>query len=315
MELHPQDDPRQGNGGATVQAVLPQQWYCVQCGGTPAAPVTVRGHRGRLLWMTFLHRTGPFCRDCGLAIYRRMTLENVWLGWWGPFSMFINAATMLFNTLTYREIARLAPPIPGMPGKPLDPGKPLFRRPAALGFLIPAALVSLAIALIVTSAGSSDATGTSAAPRTSGEALAIDLRGLCRTLSAQMPDAEQLGPMKPIEPYADVRSAQNCIWHSDSRFVTVEVHAIDDARAEYRTMTEWMSDPKGGGSSPEDVPGLGDRAVVAAATHYADTGAAVVLQAGHITARITWTGRDLPYVDAKNQAITVARTTTQLARK
>lgn len=313
MRSQPQDGLRQEHAG--FQSVLPQQWYCVQCGGTPAAPVTVRGHRGRLLWMTFLHRTGPFCRDCGLATYRRMTLENVWLGWWGPFSIFINAATMLFNTLTYREIARLAPPVPGMPGKPLDPGKPLFRRPAAFGFLIPAVLVALAITLIVTNTGASQPTSAGVAPRTSGEALAIDLRGLCQSLSTQMPESEQLGPMTPIAPTSDKRSAQSCAWHSDSRFVTVEVQATDDADTDYRTWTERMSDAKWGGSPLQDVPALGDRAAAAAASHYADTGGVVAVRSGHVTARITWTGRNVAYPDAKEHAIAVARTAIGLAKK
>ncbi|MBB5911204.1 hypothetical protein BJY24_000071 [Nocardia transvalensis] len=301
----------QPHSGPAAGSVLPQTWYCVHCGGTPAAPVTIRGHRGRLLWMTFLHRTGPFCRNCGLAVYRRMTLENVWLGWWGPFSMFINAATMLFNVLTYREIARLAPPIPGMPGQPLDPGKPLFRRPAAIGFVIPAAVASLAIALIATNATSSSATSTSSSSATSAETLAIDLTGLCRTLSTEIPEPERLGPIT----YADKRSAQTCTWDSDTRYVLVEVQATDDAASDYRARTKWMASSGSGGARLEDVPGLGDRASAAQSKHYADTGAAVVVQAGHLTTQVTWTGQGVSYADAEQQAIVVARRALELAKK
>ncbi|WP_280265976.1 hypothetical protein [Nocardia wallacei] len=148
-------------------------WYCTHCGGTPAVPVTIYGHRGLVLWMRFLRRSGPFCRDCGLAIYRQMTLENVWRGWWGPFSVFINAVTMLFNLLTYRDITKLPPPIPGMPGRPMSPGKPLFRRPVAFGFLIPAVLSVSATALVVTS-GVLDEIGRERAPTASAEVLASD---------------------------------------------------------------------------------------------------------------------------------------------
>ncbi|MFF3568708.1 hypothetical protein [Nocardia jiangxiensis] len=129
--------------------------YCAHCGATPAAAVDVRGHRGLLVFMQFLRMPGPFCRDCGLATYRRMTVESVWLGWWGPMSMFINPLTMLFNLFAYNSIAKLAPPVPGMPGRPMDPGKPLFQRPAALGFLIPIVLTTVILtAIVISSTGS-----------------------------------------------------------------------------------------------------------------------------------------------------------------
>ncbi|WP_460695739.1 hypothetical protein [Nocardia thraciensis] len=240
-----------------------------------------------------------------------MTLENVWLGWWGPFSMFINAATMLFNVLPYRDIARLAPPVPGMPGKPLDPGKPLFRRPGALGFLIPAALAGVATAIAVTGAGSSDTTSAAMTSSTSAETMAIDLSGLCRALSTHMPESDLLGPMNPLQ--NDMRSAQSCTWRSDSRYATVEVQAIDDAEAHYQTATERMSDPKWGGSPLEDIPALGDRAAAASTTHYTDTGATVAVQLRNMTAQVTWTGRGVTYPDAKERAIAVARKAIELA--
>ncbi len=137
---------------AQHQSWAPQQLpalYCRHCGATPAAAVDIRGHRGFIVFMQFLRMSGPFCRDCGLATYRRMTLENVWLGCWGPMSMFINPLTMLINLIAYNSIAKLAPPIPGMPGRPLDPGKPLFQRPAALGFLLPIAAWSLILTAMV----------------------------------------------------------------------------------------------------------------------------------------------------------------------
>ncbi|GEM31813.1 hypothetical protein NN3_28200 [Nocardia neocaledoniensis NBRC 108232] len=115
--------------------------YCRHCGATPAAAVDIRSHRGLLLWMQFVRMPGPFCRDCGLATLRRMTLQSVWLGWWGPLSLMINPITLLANASAHSRIRALGPPIPGMPGRPMDPGKPLFRRPAALGFLIPVAFL------------------------------------------------------------------------------------------------------------------------------------------------------------------------------
>ncbi|WP_280385119.1 hypothetical protein [Nocardia wallacei] len=114
-----------------------QRLYCLHCGATPAAAVTIRSHRGFILMMQFVRMPGPFCRDCGLATLRRMTIESVWFGWWGPLSLIINAITILSNMSAHSRIAQLPPPIPGMPGQPMDPGRPLFRRPGAIGFAIP----------------------------------------------------------------------------------------------------------------------------------------------------------------------------------
>ncbi|WP_067695870.1 LppU/SCO3897 family protein [Nocardia jejuensis] len=109
--------------------------YCRDCGATPAAPIQIRGHRGLIVYMKFLTAHGPFCRDCGLATYRRMTVENVWLGWWGAFSMAINPITIMINLTAHQTLQQLPPPIPGSPGQPADPGKPLLRRRSFIAFL------------------------------------------------------------------------------------------------------------------------------------------------------------------------------------
>ncbi|WP_194289677.1 hypothetical protein [Nocardia macrotermitis] len=140
-----------------VQQPMMQQpmVYCAHCGATPAAAVTIRGHRGFIVFMQFLRMSGPFCRDCGLSTYRRMTVESAWLGWWGVASSIINPITMLINLAAYNSISKLAPPLPGMPGRPMDPGKPLFQRPGALGLLIPIVVPLLLILLsVLGSAGS-----------------------------------------------------------------------------------------------------------------------------------------------------------------
>ncbi|MBB5915964.1 hypothetical protein BJY24_004876 [Nocardia transvalensis] len=122
--------------------------YCLHCGATPAAAVTIRSHRGFVLWMQFVRMPGPFCRDCGLATLRRMTIESVWLGWWGPLSLFINAVTLVADMSAHSRIVQLPPPIPGMPGRPMDPGKPLFHRPGAIGFLIPVSIQLLVTVIL-----------------------------------------------------------------------------------------------------------------------------------------------------------------------
>ena len=123
--------------------------YCGQCGATPAARVDIRGHRGFLIFMQFLKMPGPFCRDCGIATYRRMTSESLFLGWWGPISLWVNGFVMLLNLPGRSTLGKLPPPIPGSPRQPLSPGKPLYRRPAVIGFLVPLVLYTLILIAVI----------------------------------------------------------------------------------------------------------------------------------------------------------------------
>ncbi|MFD9410551.1 hypothetical protein ACFWBN_26530 [Streptomyces sp. NPDC059989] len=138
--------PQQGAYGTHPQPGPPG---CRLCGAWPAAPATVRGHQGMIVLMRFLSLRGPFCRDCGLSTYRRMSSDTLWQGWWGPLSLFITPVTLLVNLGPRAAFRRLAPPVGGF-RPPLDPGKPLWRRTPALLALVPALLVLLALpALLV----------------------------------------------------------------------------------------------------------------------------------------------------------------------
>jgi hypothetical protein len=120
--------------------------YCRVCGSTPAANVTFRGHQGMIILMRFLRRPGPFCRDCGLATYRDVTSKSLVQGWWGVLSVFINPIVMLTNLGSRSAVVALPPPVPGAPRPPLNPGKPMLRRPAMLMLLLPVAGI---LALVV----------------------------------------------------------------------------------------------------------------------------------------------------------------------
>ncbi|GAB2719141.1 hypothetical protein [Nocardia thraciensis] len=221
--------PRSTPARAPIVPAPQRLWYCAHCGGTPAAPATIYGHRGLLLWMTFRRETGPFCRECGLATYRRMTLENVWRGWWSPLSVFINALTMLFNLLTYRDISRLPPPIAGMPGRPMRPGKPLSRRPAALGFLIPAALVVVAIGLVAHS-GVLGRIGAEPTPIASDVALqdSGDLSDGC---------AEQRTYFTRADPYAGAGPHPVVVFRTDEMG---NVNPADSSGWDLNRARQWM---------------------------------------------------------------------------
>ncbi|MFD7155189.1 hypothetical protein ACFV9C_11340 [Kribbella sp. NPDC059898] len=100
--------------------------------------------------MRFLKLQGPFCRTCGVASVRDMTSKSLWQGWWGIGSSIINPITMLMNIGPMQKFKKLPEPTPG-PGRPMDPGKPLFQRPAIVMLLVPFAVIAL---LIVTNLNS-----------------------------------------------------------------------------------------------------------------------------------------------------------------
>ncbi|NUR93728.1 MAG: toxin-antitoxin system, toxin component [Kribbellaceae bacterium] len=120
------------------------QLSCRFCGGYPAVDATVRGHQGMIILMRFLKLRGPFCRTCGIASVRDMTSKSLWQGWWGIGSSIINPITMLMNIGPMQKFKRMPEPTPG-PGRPMDPGKPLFQRPAILMLLLPIAFIALLI--------------------------------------------------------------------------------------------------------------------------------------------------------------------------
>ncbi|NVK80051.1 hypothetical protein HG542_20635 [Streptomyces morookaense] len=115
----------------------------------PAVGATVRGHQGMVVLMRFLRRSGTFCRPCGTSLHRRMTADTLAQGWWGPLSMVITPFTVLANVLgPRRAFRRLGPPSAGW-RPPLDPGKRVLLRPAALVVTLPFALVLLAVPLLI----------------------------------------------------------------------------------------------------------------------------------------------------------------------
>ena len=118
---------------------------------------TVRGHIGMVLLMRLLKLEGPFCKTCGVAATRDMTAKSMWQGWWSIGSVIVNPITMLVNLGTYSKFKHLPEPAPGAPGRPMDPGKPLFQRAAVIGLLIPIAMVAAIVIGNLTSNAASTA--------------------------------------------------------------------------------------------------------------------------------------------------------------
>ncbi|MFI9510087.1 hypothetical protein [Nocardia sp. NPDC052566] len=208
--------------------------YCAYCGATPAARVDIRGHRGFLIMMQFLKQPGPFCRDCGIATYRRMTIESAWIGWWGFASFVINPITMLINLAARAQIGRLAAPLPGSHYQPMDPGKPLYLRPGLLGLLIPVLVIGGLIA-----AANND-TGTSRS-RSSD----------CTSVSCPRPGSYSMAPTPPAAvppvPAAPINSVKeasvgDCVRNqkniplADDKHPTLTVVACTDPAAEAKVI-------------------------------------------------------------------------------
>lgn len=111
---------------------------CRFCGGSPAVRVTFRAHRGLLVLMTFRKLDGPMCATCGLGIYRTLTTETLWQGWWSPFSLFLfTPFTLIYNVVAVGTVKKLQAPAPGSHGQQFDPGVPIHRRPLAYVAVIP----------------------------------------------------------------------------------------------------------------------------------------------------------------------------------
>jgi hypothetical protein len=110
-----------------------QALACQLCGSTPAANMTIHEHNGRILWMVHKTYKGPFCRDCGTAMFREHQNGTLFQGWFGMFSFFITPITLLLNLVAWERLRALGPPQRDPQTKsripsPLNPGKPLLSR-------------------------------------------------------------------------------------------------------------------------------------------------------------------------------------------
>ena len=124
---------------------------CRFCGSVPAVPMTIYEHNGYLILMTFKNLKGPFCRNCGLNVWRRMTDATLLRGWLGLFSFFIAPVTAVINLINLRKLTSLPAPDPSSSIRPpADPGGGLFRRPGVYVYIAVIAVVLAYFALVAT---------------------------------------------------------------------------------------------------------------------------------------------------------------------
>ncbi|WP_265568081.1 hypothetical protein [Streptomyces hygroscopicus] len=85
---------------------------CRFCGTAPAVDVTFRAHRGLLVMMTFRKLEGPMCHTCGMQVYKKLTTETLWQGWWSPLSLFLfTPLTLLWNVFASVKVRKLQAPV------------------------------------------------------------------------------------------------------------------------------------------------------------------------------------------------------------
>lgn len=127
-----------------------QGGLCRLCGSGPAAQVTFRGVVGAVMMHTIWTARGPFCRDCGLATFRRQTAKTLTGGWCSVGALILAPFFLLMNVSGRGKVAGL--PAPQRPAvaqgpAPLDPGKPVFQRPGP--YVYPAVMFVVLMLLII----------------------------------------------------------------------------------------------------------------------------------------------------------------------
>lgn len=121
---------------------------CRLCGSGPAAPATFRAVVGAVFMHTIWTAHGPYCRDCGLATFRRQTTKTLAGGWCSVGAIVATPIFMLMNINARGKVAGLPAPQPRADGRgqaPLDPGPPVFHRPGAYVYPVLAGFLLLAI--------------------------------------------------------------------------------------------------------------------------------------------------------------------------
>jgi len=120
---------------------------CRFCGSMPAVPMTIYEHNGYVILMQFKNLRGPFCRMCGLNVWRRMTDSTLLRGWLGVFSFFIAPVTALINVVNLRKLTSLGAPDPSTSVRPpADPGRGMFQR---LGVYVYAVVIVVVLVLFL----------------------------------------------------------------------------------------------------------------------------------------------------------------------
>jgi hypothetical protein len=122
---------------------------CIVCGGTPATLITLRSVVAFVVMGVTTTQRGVYCRDCGLAVFRKRTSQTLLTGWWGIIHFFVNIFAIFNNLGARAQVMRLGPPTRDPGAKFLDPGRPVFLR---AGFIVTAVVAVAVISAIAIAA-------------------------------------------------------------------------------------------------------------------------------------------------------------------
>ena len=122
----------------TTPPAAPIVPLCGVCGGGPTAYASFRAVVVILIGLRVRTRSGRFCRDCGLAIFREQQKFTLVAGWWGipalatPIFALMNVGQLdQFHRLPApRYVTEPPPGIGNRFGRPLPPGRPVSQSPA-----------------------------------------------------------------------------------------------------------------------------------------------------------------------------------------
>jgi hypothetical protein len=124
--------------GQVTPAVAAPPDACMVCGGKPATLITLRSIVAVVIMGITTTQTGVYCRDCGLAEFRKRMSSTLLAGWWGIVSFFINFGAIVVNLAARSQLMRLGPTVRQPGARFLSPGRPVFLR---AGFLLDAAVI------------------------------------------------------------------------------------------------------------------------------------------------------------------------------
>ncbi len=119
------------------------------CGATPAIPVTLRSVVAMVVVGVTSTFRGVYCRDCGLAMFRKRMSATLLTGWWGFLHFFVNLGVIAGNLGARAQLMRLAAPMRNPGARYLDPGRPVFLR---AGFIVSAAVLLVGGSFLIVSA-------------------------------------------------------------------------------------------------------------------------------------------------------------------
>ncbi|GHJ44843.1 hypothetical protein Cs7R123_21850 [Catellatospora sp. TT07R-123] len=123
---------------------------CVLCQHMPAAATTVYQVSGVLVYLRWSREQGPFCRDCGITLFRDATARSLTSGIWHFLAPVLVPLVVARNLAARRAVTALAEPRPhpvlAAPNhRPLVPGRPVLRRP---GSWLALALLAVLVAVV-----------------------------------------------------------------------------------------------------------------------------------------------------------------------